>query len=160
MNLPKFSNLIALPLLLSVLVVPPGALADEGSAEHELHELLDAFLAGASVNDVEMHDRFWAENLVYTSSAGKRRGKAEIIASLRAEAEAGNDPEGLPEYRGEDVSIRVFGEFAVITFRLVAEMPDGGVSEYFNTGVFALRDGLWKAFTWQATRIPDAGGSD
>lgn len=42
------------------------------------------------------------------------------MASLRAAAEAGNDPEGLPEYRGEDVNIRVSGDFAVIAFRLAA----------------------------------------
>ncbi|MDT8321430.1 MAG: hypothetical protein RQ826_12975, partial [Xanthomonadales bacterium] len=50
---------------------------------------------GASVNDVEMHARFWAEDLVYTSSAGERRGKSEIMASLRAAA--GYDPFPQPK---------------------------------------------------------------
>ena len=50
----------------------------------------------------------------------------------------------------------MFGDLAVVTFRLVADMPDQSVAEYFNTGVFRKRDGAWKAFTWQATRIPDA----
>jgi len=154
-DLPKLLNLFASSLLLSVLMVSPATLAGEGSAEGALHELLDAFLAGASINDIEMHDRFWADDLVYTSSAGERRGKAEIMASLRQAGQP--DDQALPAYRGEDVAIRVFDDLAVVTFRLVAGMPDGGVSEYFNTGVFALRDGQWKAFTWQATRIPAAG---
>lgn len=146
-------RLFALPLLFSALLLAPAATAHEDPVENELHELLEAFLAGASTNDAEMHDRFWAEDLVYTSSAGERRGKSEIMTSL---AEAQPPDEGdLPVYSGEDVNIRVFDDLAVITFRLVAEMPDETQAEYFNTGVFARRDGQWKAFTWQATRIPD-----
>jgi len=124
----------------------------EDPVAQEIHELLDAFLAGASTNDIEMHDRFWAEDLVYTSSTGERRGKAETMAGLRAAAPA--DAEDLPTYRGEDVNIRLFDDLAVVTFRLIAEMPDETIGEYFNTGVFARRDGQWRAFTWQATRIP------
>src|SRR5258705_3266467 len=43
----------------------------------ELTKLLNEFLAGASHNDAAVHDRFWAEDVIYTGSAGKRRGKAE-----------------------------------------------------------------------------------
>lgn len=128
--------------------------AHDDPVEHELHQLLDAFLAGASVNDASMHDRFWADDLVYTSSSGERRGKAEIMAALRAAPAA--EPAALPVYSGEDVNIRVFGDFAVITFRLVARMPDETIDEFFNTGVFRRIDGAWKAFTWQATRIPES----
>ncbi|MEX0916013.1 MAG: nuclear transport factor 2 family protein [Wenzhouxiangellaceae bacterium] len=142
----------AVYLMLAAALLASSALAHDAPVENELHELLDAFLAGASTNDAEMHDRFWAEDLVYTSSAGERRGKREIMTGL-AEASTADAGE-LPVYRGEDVDIRVFDDLAVITFRLVAEMPDDTTSEYFNTGVFAKRDGAWQAFTWQATRIP------
>jgi hypothetical protein len=27
---------------------------------------------------------------------------------------------------------------------------------YFNTGTFLRRDGLWQVVAWQATRMPDA----
>lgn len=154
MNIARILNLGA--VLLAVALLSPWALAHEDPVENELHELLDEFLAGASTNEAEMHDRFWAEDLVYTSSAGDRRGKAEIMAGLAAAPPA--DAGELPVYRGEDVDIRVFDDLAVVTFRLVAEMPDDTTSEYFNTGVFARRDGDWRAFAWQATRIPSAAG--
>ena len=139
-------------VMLAAALLVSGALAHDDPVENQIHELLDAFLAGASTNDIEMHDRFWAEDLVYTSSSGERRGKDEIMTNLiegspTAAAE-------LPSYRGEDVNIRVFEDLAVVTFRLVAETPDGASSEFFNTGVFAQREGEWKAFTWQATQIP------
>ena len=38
-----------------------------GSDEEVLTGMLNEFLAGASINDAAAHDRFWAEDLVYTS---------------------------------------------------------------------------------------------
>lgn len=140
-------------LMLAAMAFATLAVAHDDPVEHEIHELLDAFLAGASTNDIEMHDHFWAEDLVYTGSNGQRRGKPETMAGLAAASPA--DVDELPTYRGEDVDIRVFDDLAVVTFRLVAEMPDDSTGEYFNTGVFQRRDGQWKAFTWQATRIPE-----
>ena len=150
----RFRALISgtLLVMLSAALLASTALAHDDPVENELHELLDAFLAGASTNDIQMHDRFWAADLVYTSSSGERRGKHEIMTSLVEGSTA--DGAELTTYRGEDVNIRVFEDLAVVTFRLVAEMPDGASSEFFNTGVFARREDEWKAFTWQATQIP------
>jgi len=139
-------------MVLAAALMVSGAMAHDDPVENEIHELLETFLAGASTNDIEMHERFWAEDLVYTGSDGQRRGKPETMAGLAAAPPA--DVENLPTYHGEEVNIRVFDELAVVTFRLVAEMPDGATREYFNTGVLARRDGKWKAFTWQATQIP------
>lgn len=149
---PLFKSLI--PLILAFAATMPVALAHDSSAEQELQELLDEFLAGASTDDAAMHDRFWAEDLVYTSSSGERFGKAQIMDGL-GDAAPEEDPAG-PDYRGEDVEIRVFDDVAVITFRLVANLFGDSTIEYFNTGVFQRRDGAWKAFTWQATLIPEA----
>ncbi|MGH9902936.1 MAG: hypothetical protein ACRD68_14105, partial [Pyrinomonadaceae bacterium] len=44
----------------------------------ELTRLLKEFLAGASRNDASVHDRFWAEDLIYTGSSGRRVGKADL----------------------------------------------------------------------------------
>ncbi len=142
----------AASMVLAAALMVSGAMAHDDPVENEIHELLETFLAGASTNDIEMHERFWAEDLVYTGSDGQRRGKPETMAGLAAAPPA--DVENLPTYHGEEVNIRVFDELAVVTFRLVAEMPDGATREYFNTGVLARRDGKWKAFTWQATQIP------
>ena len=65
------------------------------------------------------------------------------------------------DYRAEDTDIRLFGDTAVIAFRLVAEpgsVNAGGKqaekTEFFNTGTFVKRDGKWQAVAWQATKIP------
>jgi hypothetical protein len=156
MNTMPLTRLSSLAVVLALTLPSPGS-ADEDAAAG-LIDRLHAFLDGASRNDAAVHDRFWAEDLVYTSSAGERFGKAEIMQGL-ADAPA-VDAAALPRYRGEDVHVEFERDFAVVTFRLVADLPDGARAQYFNTGVFRRSDGQWRAFAWQATRIPDDAGDE
>ena len=141
------TTLMQLPIWL-MLVFSLSATADDGSEVLALHGLLDRFLAGASTNDREIHDRFWADDLVYTSSSGARFGKAEIMAGLN---DAGESDQPGPSYGARDVNIRVFGETAVLTFTLVATGVEGDEKHYYNSGVFRERGGQWQAIVWQAT---------
>jgi hypothetical protein len=119
--------------------------------------MLNEFLAGASVNDAAVHERFWDDDLVYTSSSGLRFGKAEILQGLSSNAEsAAEDPPIL--FSAEDIRIRQYGGTAVVAFRLVGILQDDSneVMEYFNTGTFVKHDGEWRVVAWQATIIPKA----
>ncbi len=148
------NRIFKLLLMLAALALAALAIAGEDPAVNEIRELLDAFLAGASANDVEMHDRFWAEDLVYTSSAGERFGKSEIMKGLTEPPSPDDRDQTI--YSSEDVDIRLFGDIAVVTFRLVAaDLAEDSGGEFFNTGVLQRRAGQWRAFTWQATRIPE-----
>jgi hypothetical protein len=129
-----------------------GMLAPAAADTQRLVALLHEFMAGASVNDVGVHQRFWDDELVYTSSAGTRFGKAEILAGL---ADRG-DSTG-PVYAAEEIDVRLHGSIAVITFLLVARHADDRREHFYNTGVFRLRDGEWRAVTWQATRRAPSG---
>ena len=140
------------PILLAFLLVPSLASADDARAT--LAEMLDAFLAGATVGDVATHERFWADDLVYTSSSGSRTDKPSILESVRGAADSRPETPAVV-YTAEDVDIRVYGDTAVVAFRLVATPSgDGEVLNYFNTGTFLERNGEWRAVAWQATRIP------
>ena len=127
---------------------PVGALADSSDDVAELSALLDNFLA--NTGEASAHDRFWADELVYTSSSGHRSGKAERMAAF---AEGRESPSlSSNAYRGEEVTIQVFGTTAVVTFRLISEAKDGSVTkQYLNTGTFLKRGGQWRAVAWQAT---------
>ncbi len=103
-----------------------------------------------------MHQRFWDDALIYTSSSGTRFGKADILEGMQ-----GSAPAEAPavRYRAEDTQVMDFGDVAVVAFRLVGETAGtetspAEVSEYFNTGTFRRTDGEWRAIAWQATRIP------
>lgn len=145
---------ILLTLLFALgLAGPVTAQTVEEADVRALTVLLDDFLAGASRNDPAVHERFWDEDLVYTSSAGERFGKARILEGLRAAAGPDDDAPAR-EYRAEEVRVRVYGDSAVVAFRLVGDGGEAGVTRYFNTGTFLRRDDGWRAVAWQATRIP------
>jgi hypothetical protein len=119
----------------------------------ELQRLLAYFLDGASRNDKAAHERFWADELVYTRSAGVRTSKAEILADLANGPDSSEPP---TSYSAEDIRIQQFGDTAIIAFRLVGkvggERPE--TLNFLNTGTFLKRDGEWRAVAWQATRVP------
>jgi ketosteroid isomerase-like protein len=120
----------------------------------EIKSLLNKFLEGASAGDAQMHDRFWADELIYTSSAGLRFGKAEIMAGFEQEDEyaATEQQERAPVYSAEDVHITVYGDTAVLAFRLVAAEPDTETATtYLNSGTLRRIDGEWRVVMWQAT---------
>ncbi len=124
----------------------------------ELTRLLEEFLAGAGRNDAAVHERFWAEDLIYTGSSGRRVGKADIMRDVRsAPAPKAADPQTV--YTAEDVRIQQYGDTAVVAFRLVGTTVRGGateVSKFLNTGTFLKRQGKWQAVSWQATKLPRA----
>ena len=62
--------------ILALTFVGP-AVAQTSKATAELTLLLNEFLAGAGRNDPAIHEKFWAEDLIYTRSAGARINKAE-----------------------------------------------------------------------------------
>ena len=141
-------------LILMLLLPGAAALADDDVAA--LTALLQDFLANADKRAV--HERFWADDLVYSSSAGLRFGKAEIMQGF-----ANSDPDaGVPPpiaYSAEEVDVRLYGDAAVVAFKLVGTPADGSETlYYYNTGTFLKRDGEWRVVAWQATRIPPSSG--
>ncbi len=123
----------------------------------ELTHLLGAFLKGAATNSVETHERFWAEDLIYTGSGGRRVAKAQIMKEVR-EAPAPNPDDPKVAYRAEEVRVQRYGTTAVVAFRLVSEETnsDGKIetARFLNTGTFVKRDGRWQVVAWQATKLP------
>ncbi|HET7711214.1 MAG TPA: nuclear transport factor 2 family protein [Thermoanaerobaculia bacterium] len=121
----------------------------------QLKRLLTKFLDGASRSDAAMHQRFWADDLIYTSSAGKRMGKADILRGLSQPHRQQEGPSTL--YTAEDVRVQLYGTTAIVAFRLVATTRADArteVANYLNTGTFVKRRGEWRAVAWQATKIP------
>lgn len=142
--------LLAILVFSFVVTVP----AQRAPAAAELTKLLNDFLAGAATNDAAMHDRFWADDLIYTGSSGRRRGKPEIMKDVRsAPPPKAGDPKTT--YTAEDIRIQQYGNTAIVAFRLVATTEKDGkteVANYLNSGTFLKRKGKWQVVSWQATK--------
>jgi mannose-6-phosphate isomerase-like protein (cupin superfamily) len=119
-----------------------------GDAVSAVKALLREFLE--RVDEPAMHERFWADDLVYTSGKGEVRSKREILQRMR-EAASPTGATPRTKYDAEDVQVRDYGATAALTFRLVAHNPDGTTARYRNSGMFLFRDGKWQVVTWQAT---------
>ena len=151
--MPPMKKLVSVTLLLLLATAVSAQTAPDAA---ELTTLLNDFLAGASRNDAAIHERFWADDLIYTRSAGRRVDKAEVMESVRtAPAPKPTDPKTV--YTAEDIRIQQYGDTAVVAFRLVATTEDGGtkhVANLLNSGTFVKRNGKWQVVNWQSTRMP------
>ena len=116
----------------------------------ELTKLLHAFMEGASNNDRETHEAFWADDLIYTSSNGTRFGKAEIMAGFETETDASETQKTI--YTAEEIQIKVYDDMAVVAFKMKGTTGEA-VQYYYNSGTFTKRAGNWKVVNWQATKI-------
>ena len=139
-----------------VLMMTSAVFAQTGSDAAELTRLLHDFLAGASRNDASVHERFWANDLIYTRSAGRRVNKADVMRDVRsAPAPKPTDPKTV--YTAEDIRIQQYGDTAVVAFRLVSTTEVGGtkqIANNLNSGTFVKREGKWQVVNWQSTRMP------
>jgi len=144
-------------LLLFLIFIIPATLLGQSDVEEKevLTELLNEFLEGASYNDAAIHDRFWAEDLIYTGSNGNRIAKADIMSGVNENPDRSEEPETL--YSADEIQIMLFDDVAVVAFKLVADFTESNEPTlyFYNTGTFLKRDGMWKAVAWQATSIPE-----
>jgi hypothetical protein len=142
--------------LMLLMLCAGASLAQTAPDAAELTKMLNDFLAGASRNDPVVHERFWADDLIYTRSAGRRTTKAEIMRDLRsAPAPKPSDPKTV--YTAEDILIQQYGSMAIVAFRLVSTTETGGtkqVANNMNSGTFLKRNGKWQVIGWQSTRMP------
>jgi len=157
---PRFMLLFALPGLFATIAAHGGdaSVPDAAHTRDDITTLLTTFLTPAVNNSAAGHERFWADDLVYTSSTAKVMSKADIMKAIAedAKAEAGKPVKPGPVFTAEDVLVRPYGEMAALTFRLVETDPDGKISHFRNSGTFLWRKGKWQAITWQATRVVEA----
>lgn len=116
----------------------------------KIADLLNEFLSGAADN-AEIHDRFWSEDLIYTSSAGLRFGKDQIMDGFADQGEENESNDSEISYHAEDLEIRMYDQTAILAFTLVATTPDD-TSRFLNSGTLEKQDGDWKVILWQATR--------
>ena len=148
----RFSRVL-MALSLVLISLNAAARAQSTPAEKDVVKLLQEFLN--KVDDPAMHDRFWADDLIYTSGKGIKRSKADIMRSMRESKPEAPRNEAKETYGAEDITTHAFPGMVVLNFRLVQHVQQPGQPEqvhtFRNTGVFLQRNGKWQAVAWQAT---------
>jgi ketosteroid isomerase-like protein len=121
----------------------------------ELTQIVRDFLANVPKGDRKVFDNFFADDVIYTRSAGVTVDKGEILKNIGVRAV--NEPQAT--FEADGFTVHPYGDAAVVNFRLVMHNITNGKPEtvYFrNTGTFLKRNGKWQVVAWQATRVPEA----
>ena len=149
----QFSN----PMKVFLFVLTLFSISIYADDKQVLEDLLHDFLSGQTEAH---HQRFWADDLIYTSSSGTRFDKAFIMQGFKNDKENEDDTDAKTTaavtYSATDVDIRVYEDMAIVAFKLVATQGEDVIQTYWNTGTFAQRAQGWQAIAWQATKIPKA----
>lgn len=125
--------------------------AKDQTAAKQIEQLVRNFLADVPKNDPRVFQDFFADDVIYTRSAGVTVSKADILKNI--DVRATNEPQAT--YEADQVTVHPYGNMAVINFRLVQH--NGAQTNYFrNTGTFLKRNGKWQAVAWQATKAAES----
>lgn len=132
---------------------PAVAITKDAGVTGQLTQLVRDFLANVPKGDKKTFDEFFADDVIYTRSAGVTVDKAEILKNI--DVRAASDPQAT--FDADGFLVHPYGDTAVVNFRLIMRDAHDGKTEtvYFrNTGTFLKRNGRWQAVAWQATRVP------
>jgi ketosteroid isomerase-like protein len=156
-NLRLFVVAAVLPFMASNLPAQPNKAATASVSENAIYQqftqMVRDFLAAVPRGDRQIFDAFFADDVIYTRSAGVTVDKNEILRNI--DVRATNEPNAT--YEADDFTVHSYGNMAVVNFRLIQHNEHDGKQEtnYFrNTGTFLKRNGKWQVVAWQATKVP------
>jgi len=134
--------------------------AQASNTGQQVTKMLRDFLAAVPRGDRKVFDNFFADDVIYTRSAGVTVNKAEIMKNI--DVRAANEPSAT--YEAEDITVHPYGDnLAIVNFRLVMHTTKDGKLETArlrNTGTFLKRNGKWQVVAWQSTRVPESTEKD
>jgi ketosteroid isomerase-like protein len=125
----------------------------ESAVSLQLTQMVRDFLAAVPEGSRQLFDEFFADDVIYTRSAGITVDKGEILRNIGVRAV--NEPKAT--YEADDFTVHAYGDTAVVNFRLVQHNEkDGkpGTNYFRNTGTFLKRNGKWQVVAWQSTKVP------
>lgn len=128
--------------------------AEDTATIQQITQMVRDFLAAVPKNDPKVFEAFFADDVIYTRSAGVTVTKADILKNI--DVRATNTPQAT--FEADDFTVHPYGTAAVANFRLIMHNVSDGKQEtvyYRNTGTFLKRNGKWQVVAWQATKVPD-----
>jgi ketosteroid isomerase-like protein len=151
---------LAISALFAVLLFTPrnaiGQSGGQSPTAEKLTAMLRQFLVDAGQGSLAGFESFFADDVIYTRSAGVVTNKAEILKNVSGMRPT---PDAKTAYSAGDITVHDYGDTAIVAFRLVGrtEHSEGKVEtgNYRNTGTFLRRNGRWQVVAWQSTKIPE-----
>jgi len=143
--------LCALAALLSTLAAASARGQTLTPAQQEVRAVQDALIDAYTHRDPGAIDRILADDYTFVLSNGAVYTKKQIVDGFSA----GGD-RTITSYQRDEEAIRVYGDFAVMTYRYTSRESFQGHDEsgtFRLTRIFARRDGRWQVIGGQENRI-------
>ena len=151
-GLRMFAVAALLPMMAMAQATKPSA--SQEPVVQQVTERVRDFLSKVPKNDPAVFQDFFADDVIYTRSAGVTVTKADILKNI--DVRETNEPQAT--FAADDFTVHPYGDMAVVNFRLIMHNTENGkaTTAYFrNTGTFLKRNGKWQAVAWQATKVPE-----
>jgi ketosteroid isomerase-like protein len=133
----------------------PSVRTQDSAVVQQITQQVRDFLAAVPKGEKQTFDNFFADDVIYTRSAGVTVTKADILTNIGVRAT--NEPTAT--FAADDFTVHPYGNMVVVNFRLIMSTQDSGKTQatyYRNTGTFLKRNGKWQVVAWQATKVPPA----
>ncbi len=122
------------------------------NAEQAIREIEGRYRDAVMRQDVAAVGRILADDFIATSSRGEIRDKAKELDDIKPSPDF-----KMEAFNLDDLSVRIFGDAAVVTGRCtlqVAFKGKSGTSVFRYTRVYVKRNGQWQVAAQQLTRMP------
>ena len=136
-----------LPLVVAALLFPVITLADDAD---EIRRLDKEITVATWTGDTVWFEKNLADDFVLTTSSGAMRNKRDIIRQLSTPGLK------MEPYEASEVQVRMYGDAAVVTGRILQRYVLGGV-RYANdlryTDTYVKRSGKWTMVGGHASMV-------
>ena len=139
---------ILLLAAISGLFQPSAAISKDAFHLEELYRLEEVWNTAHVKGDAEALDRLWANDLIVTIAAMPVMKKADALAMVKSNRMP------FTKYETSDLTVKTFGESALVTGRLQRERSLNGkqVSDDWRfTKVYVMSEGRWQVIAWHAS---------
>ena len=121
----------------------------QSDAEQKLKRLEDEWLNSYLRGDKQTFDRIVADDFTRTDESGKFATKAEERALVQAPPASVN-----ASLTNQDMQVRVYGNAAIVTGRIVSKVQGGLNFQSRFTDTFIKREGRWQVVARHYSRVP------
>ena len=130
----------------------PPSVAPNAAVVAELLQLEAQFFEGYAAGDVATLDRLLADDATFTHLTGRSQSKQTLLAGkAELNAEGGGWPDLVKV--SQDMSVRFYGDAAVISGIQVLKFGAAAPLEAFVSQVWVRSGGGWRQVLWQGTRV-------